>query len=155
MKVIPFSRWHLRWLKLQPAQEHLQPHMTDPEYGQTLEDASIIGITVLGKTGVIACGGIVPVWQDRGYLWGLLGKSNPREFMGVHRAARHLVENCALRRLESYVEDGHEEGMRWLDLLGFECETIEPMREFANGRDCFMFARVAVPNSGVRGVTNG
>ena len=147
MKCVPFSRWHLRWLTLQPAQAHMQADLADAEYGQSLEDASILAVTVLGKTGVIACGGVVPVWEDRGYLWGLLGKSTPGEFRGVHSAARMLVDTCGLKRLESYVEDGHAEGMRWLELLGFECETMEPMRAFANGRDCYMFSRISEPSA--------
>lgn len=90
---------------------------------------------------VLAILGIVPMWNDRSVAWGLLSDSIGASMLQVHRAVlRGLDDLFLVKRVEAYVAAGHNEGCRWMKLLGFEYEGT--MRQFHGGRDYDLFARV-------------
>lgn len=90
---------------------------------------------------VLAILGIMPLWHDRSLGWGVLSDSIGATMTQVHRAVlRGLNDLFVVKRVEAYVAAGHQEGFRWMRLLGFEYEGT--MRQFLNGQDFAMFARV-------------
>jgi len=58
----------------------------------------------------------------------------------ITRAARRFYEVCPLRRIEAEVACEHEQGRRWVEMLGFEREGR--MRSYWAGKDFDLYARV-------------
>lgn len=101
--------------------------------------------TVMEDGVPLGCGGIMPIWENRGFLWSFLGhRASPRNFRRIHGFVRDYIEAAPFRRVEAAVEVGFEAGHRWVQLLGFECETPTTiMRAFqADGTDCLLYAKV-------------
>lgn len=139
---IRFRAGHVEAVSLQPAQSHLISLVRSPGYAEQLERDSLLAFTVMANGRIMACGGVIQLWDQRGMAWALISKGQPSEFIAVHRAAKLLIAECGLARVEAYVDDGFEQGLRWMDALGFEQETPFPMRRFAGDRDCYLFAKV-------------
>ena len=141
-ETIPFRSEHTRALRLQPEQAHLVSVVAEPGYAEALYENSLTAVSVFANGRIVACGGVIEVWQDRGFAWALISKGLPSQFIAIHRAARLMIESCGLGRIEAYIDSGFAEGCRWMDLLGFELDTPKPMQRFANGRDCYLYSRV-------------
>ena len=139
---LEFRPDHLRALTLQHAQAHHIGALDDPEFADHIAASCAQSVTVLADGRIIACGGIVELWDNRGMIWSLIAKGRPSEFIAVHRAARRMLDACRFRRVEAYVDEGFEQGCRWMEMLGFDLETPFPMRAFAGERDCYLYARV-------------
>lgn len=91
---------------------------------------------------VIGCGGIVPLWADRGVAWTLLSGMSRGHFLAAHRLVVSALDVCPLRRVEAYVKKGFTQGQRWAEMLGFELEA-ETMRAFyPDGSDFMLYAKV-------------
>lgn len=92
---------------------------------------------------LVALGGHTPLWEGRTVLWGYLGADCGRALPAMTRRVLAEVESLAVEfpRIEAYAERHHEQGNRWLRLLGFRKEGV--MRKFANGRDYVLYARIA------------
>lgn len=141
-QTIPFRAEHARAVRLQPSQAHLVSVVREAGYVEMLAERSIVAVSVASNGRIIACGGVMEIWHGRGFCWALVAKSLPSEFIAVHRAARRMLDTCGIERVEAYIDEGFEQGQRWMDLLGFEQETPVPMERFANGRACYLYARV-------------
>lgn len=141
MRVEAYRPEHLRSLELQQAQAHFRGRADDADYARAL---AIPGnsFTALDGDRVIACSGCVEVWDNRAMAWALVSQDAGRHMLGVHRAVHGFLMAAKWRRVEAYVDAGFDAGMRWMDLLGFQLETPEPMRAFRpDGGDCFLFSR--------------
>ncbi len=91
----------------------------------------------------IASAGVVEVWPGRGYAWALLSAEAGRYMVRITRAVREFLDGSGYRRVEMAVDADFAAGRRWAEMLGFVCETPQPMRAYApNGRDCYLYARV-------------
>ena len=108
---------------------------------QLLADASD-AYTLLHDGRVIACAGVMELWQGRGMAWALLADNIGQAMIAVHRIVyRFLWKECTIRRVEAYVDQGFAAGHRWVHDLGFQREGM--MRAFAqHGGDMVMWARV-------------
>lgn len=137
MIVVPFDPSHLRGIKVQPAQEEefsIQSEAISAMYGAAW--------TALDGNRVMACAGIMPIWNGRHYLWGLLSADAGVHMVGLTRAALRELRRIK-GRVEMYVDEGFEPGMRWAEMLGFELETPQPMRGYLpSGRGAYLYARV-------------
>lgn len=90
---------------------------------------------------VLACWGIFPVWQGRAQAIALLGKDAGSHLTTIHRHALALLNRAPFRRIESYVDIGFGQGVRWMEMLGFELETYK--RAFRpDGADMLEFVRI-------------
>ena len=93
------------------------------------------------EDGILAILGMFPVWQDRYIAWGLLSRSIGARMVPIHRAVlRGLDDLFKARRVEAYVVASHEEGCRWVRMLGFEYEGH--MKSFYGEDDYALFARI-------------
>ena len=138
---LAYTPAHLRALVLQPSQVWFSDMCRDDGYAQMLADAGE-AYTLLHDGRIIACMGVVELWAGRGMAWALLAGDIGRAMISVHRIVRRFLwEECALRRVEAYVDAGFSAGHRWVEQLGFEREGM--MRAFAqHGGDMVMWARV-------------
>jgi len=89
---------------------------------------------------VLAMGGIVELWKDRGTAWGLLSADLARAMPVIHRVVWRVIDTSPLARIEAQVAVDHRAGQRWVRMLGFEHEGVA--RSYWNGRDYDLFARV-------------
>lgn len=91
----------------------------------------------------VACGGLVEQWSGRAYAWSLLTREAGPHLLSLTREIRSLLDAAPFARIEMAVDADFKAGHRWAKLLGFECETPEPMQKFfPNGRAANLYARI-------------
>jgi hypothetical protein len=135
MRIVPFERAHLRAINAQKAQR-------DWELGADGDPGQAWTAVVDGRP--IACAGMLEVWTGRAYVWALLGEDAGPHLLSITRAIRSALARSGFARIEMAVDAQFEAGQRWAEMLGFRCETPEPMRRFfPNGNDAYMYARIA------------
>ncbi len=98
--------------------------------------------------------GLLPMWEGRLVAWAYLSKFAGPALLRATREIQRQLEARREQRIEMYVQDGHQEGVRWAWLLGFRAEGL--MVNFYGGRDYWMFTYRGVddyglPSSGFRG----
>lgn len=142
MKVVAFAPSHLATLNLQSAQAYFGQQLADAEYGRSLVESGPCFTALDGNT-VLACAGVHEIWDNRAMAWALISQSAGRHMVSIHRAVRGFLMQAKYRRIEATVDAGFEEGRRWAQMLGFVCETPQPMRAYTPaGGDCYLYAKV-------------
>lgn len=139
MHVVPFQPVHLRALVLQEAQAWMQPLLRD-DYGSTLVKAGPC-FTLADGDEVIACSGVVNMWENRAQAWALISQGAGAHFVRIFRAMRSFLELQDTHRIEATVDTNFEQGHRLMRMLGFQHEGL--MRAYLpDGRNCDLYARV-------------
>lgn len=142
MNIVAFKAAHLQWLELQEAQAYLSADIIKPEHARMIEQAGQSFTAMVGDK-VLACSGTAEVWTGRAVAWALISKDAGRHMVGIHKAVAGYLSAAKYKRIEAWVDEGFEPGMRWLELLGFTRETPLPMRGFRpDGGSCFLFSKV-------------
>lgn len=126
-------------LEPQPAQRRQSPCTPDSLF-RLIQSGPVWAVRLDGK--LVALCGHTPMWQGRTAAWAFLGADSGPAMVQITRATRRLFDDLRVEfpRIEAYVDRHHEEGHRWMRLLGFKKEGL--MRKFANGIDYVMYARV-------------
>lgn len=140
MIVEPFKPEHLEALVLQPAQVHPYASVADKGYGEALAKHEAYTGFIDGR--IVACAGVVPIWDGRGELWALVARDIGKLGMrSLHYGVKRWLGSAAFRRLEAHCDAEFMQAHRWLMLLGFNYEG--PLAKFLpDGRDALRFARV-------------
>ena len=142
IQIVAFKAAHLQWLELQAAQAYLSSDISKPEHAAMIEKAGE-SFTAMAGDKVLACSGTVEVWSGRAVAWALISKDAGRHMLGIHKAVAGYLSAAKYKRIEAWVDEDFEPGMRWLELLGFSRETPLPMRGFRpDGGSCFLFSKV-------------
>lgn len=138
MRIVPLKKWHLDNLDMQESQLYIAKWLT-PEMKACLENS----LSFAGMDGerVLGCAGIIEMWEGRGAVWSMLSGSIGRQFVAVHRAVSGFLDASHYRRLEATVDVGFEEGVRWIEMLGFRLETPCMKGYLPNGGDAAMYVR--------------
>jgi len=119
----------------------LQHLLTDPEYGASLKAAGP-SYTALDGDKVVACIGMVNIWQGRAQVWALIAKDAGRKFFYIHKMVERALRLHPCKRVETTVTSDFVEGHRWMTMLGFEREGC--MRAYTpEGLDTDLYARVS------------
>lgn len=136
MDLVPFHVNHIDLIDIQPMQrEEVRPGLSAP-FGWAFTGI-VDGLPV-------ACGGLIDIWPGRAYAWALIGRDAGPWFVSIHRAVLDALRRSNCKRIEMAVDADFEEGKRWARLLGFRCETPEPMPAFLpTGRPAYLYARVS------------
>ena len=143
VEFVPFVPGHLAVLRLQAAQDLLQPLLADPAYGVSI---AVPGLSWSGITdgSVIGCAGILPQSPGRAIAWALIGSIPARDWVAVTGMVRRQIAEArrhGLWRIEAVVRADFPAGRRWVEALGFACEGL--MRAYGPDRsDCYLYARV-------------
>lgn len=139
MNIVPYKAEHLLALKMQPGQAYCMPYVT-PEYAAMLE--SQFAFTAMEGEQVVAVGGIVEVWENRGLAWTFIDRRAGAHFPALHKAVKQVLDLVPYRRIEAETACDFEQGHRWLRMLGFklEAERMEAFR--VDGGDAALYARV-------------
>lgn len=139
MNIVPFAPEHLRALVLQDAQAWMGP-MLQHDYGESLRRGGPC-FTAMDGDHVLACAGVLRMWENRDYAWALLAQDCGAHFVGIYRGIKRFLDLHDTRRVETAVDSKFAAGHRLMELLGFEREGL--MRAYlADGRDCDLYARV-------------
>lgn len=139
MVIVPFEPSHLRSLVLQEAQAWMGP-MIGGDYGDSLVRGGPC-FTALDDGRVLACAGVIRMWENRGQAWALMSADSGRHFVGIYRGIRRFLDMDETRRVEATVDSNFDAGHRLMRMLGFEREGR--MRAYLmDGRDCDLYARV-------------
>lgn len=140
MDIVAYQPEHLQTLVLQQAQAWMSPMLTDPKYAESLRRAGP-AFTALDGNRVIACAGVVRMWENRDSAWALLDQDCGRQFIGIYRGMQRFLDLHDTRRVEASVDSRFEAGHRLMGMLGFKREGI--MRAYLpDGRDCDLYARI-------------
>lgn len=129
-------------LELEPhAGQARQAPLTSTNLFNLVNSGPAWAVRLDGK--LVAVGGHTPVWRGRTILWGYLGADCGPALPVMTREILRQIRSMEVEfpRMEAYAERHHEEGHRWLRLLGFKHEGV--MRKFCNGADYSMYARIA------------
>lgn len=138
IEVVTFERHHLRAIDVQSAQR--AEFYSEDAQNQPVGEA----YTILDGAQVLACFGLVRLFPGRGLAWSVLSQQAGRRMVAITRAIRCQLDATPCRRVEMAVADGFEAGVRWAELLGFRCETPEPLRAYLpGGVDARLFSRIS------------
>lgn len=142
MNIQRFKAEHIAALELQEAQAYFGDQLMTPGYAEMLE-AGGCGFTAMADGRVVACAGCSEAWPGRAIAWALVSKDAGRNMVQLHRAVSGYLMASKHRRIEAWVDEGFIAGIRWMEMLGFACETPSPMQGFRpDGGACFLYARV-------------
>lgn len=140
MILAPFEPEHLRLLALQSEQEYFKPYIEDPSYGKYLQIGGKC-YSFLDGDRVLACAGVIPLWDGRGEAWSLLGGDLRKYFLQIHYTVKRFLASCDMKRIEANVSCDSERARKWVESLGFSFEGR--MAAFwPDGRDAARYARV-------------
>jgi len=140
MQVVPYKAEHMDQLDMQEAQQYLAVYL-DARLRKSLEGD--FSFTLLDGDEVLCCAGIVEQWQNRGMVWAYIANGiGPGRFTVLHQHAKRLLDIAPFDRIEAAVDDGFEEGHRWVRALGFTLEAPLMRRYRPDGGDSALYARV-------------
>lgn len=137
----PFRPEHLEQLTLQPAQAYLRA------YAAQNVDAIRVAAghpAYTGRVGdrVVACAGIIPVWDNRAAAWAWLGDTARHHLVPITRAIVRFLDMQPCRRVEISVDRDFVQAHRWARMLGFHLEAGRMRAYRPDGGDCSLYARV-------------
>lgn len=96
---------------------------------------------------VLICAGVIASWPGRAQIWGLVSNGITRgQMVCIHRQALEwldqLQESDSYRRLETTARLDQPQALRWLEMLGFECEGRLRCYD-ADGNDHKLYSRIS------------
>lgn len=140
MNVQPFKLEHLQRLDPHEAQKAVRALLT-PQHAQQMASGQAYSY-VVGRR-VLACAGILDLYEDPsiGHVWSLLSRDVRGHLTAIHRAAQRMIEVSGKRLLIATAETEHELGCKWMRLLRFKFDHIEPSYG-PDGRDHAVYMRV-------------
>ena len=140
MDIVPFRPEHLRSLVLQEAQAWMGP-MLKADYGEYLLRGGPC-FTALDGERVLACSGVLRMWDNRDQAWALMAQDAGRRFVKIFRGMSRFLDLHDTRRIEATVDCEFEEGHRLMRMLGFRLEAERMRAYLPDGRDAALYARV-------------
>jgi len=136
LTLVSFQRAHLGAFRPQGAQLCEAAFADGAVFGDAW--TAMVGDQVLG------CGGLIPHGRERAYAWALLADDAGARMLALTRAVRGHLAGASFARIEMAVDVSFAAGARWAELLGFERETLRPLRHYLpGGRSAWLYARFA------------
>lgn len=139
--IVAFRPEHLNGLMLQQAQAYFGGEFKKDWYVDILRNGD--AFTALSCGQVIACSGCIEMWENVAKAWALIGADIGRDMLQIHRAVAGYLMAAKWKRIEADVDAEFDEGIRWIELLGFTRETPEPRKAYRpDGGASYLYARV-------------
>ncbi len=138
--ITPLAPAHLRAIDPQPAQRSIKAVLA--LYGEALWVTPEGSWTAWSpEMQIIACGGLVPMWEGCASAWSILSADAGLHFLRLHRTVLMQMEQSTYRRIQATVDQSFEEGHRWIQALGFHYEgTMTGYNP--DGTDACLYARI-------------
>jgi hypothetical protein len=142
MRIVPFRPEHALAVRLQPMQVQEGPPVGQKEAEALASQGR--GYSAIGDDGTVyAVAGILPQWEGRAIAWALIAYNAGPHMLRITREIRKFLNGCGFERIEASVDALFPAAARWVEMLGFERETPEPMRRYGpTGRPAYLYARV-------------
>ena len=85
----------------------------------------------------MACAGIIPIWGNRAWVWSVLSEHAGKNMLRITRALNELLSMTPFNFIEVYVMSDHEEGLRWVSLLGFDVKMLGGVKGWMNDENMY------------------
>ena len=142
MEILEFQPEHLRTLIVNEYISYIKPEVENPEYAKALAKGGAHTAVINGQ--IMCCAGIYKLGRNRWHAWALLSEDSGPYMLPITRAAIEIMANYRKPRLETHVRDDFAQGHKFVDLLGFSCETPYGMRNYGDdGHDYYLYSRCA------------
>ena len=140
MIVRPWQLGDTERLLLQPAQEYMRSFR---EFGADFTELSNDGLawTAEDDGEILGIAGLIVQWENRATAWALVSAGAGKRFVRIHAAVKRFLDVAPFRRIEASVDVGFIEGMRWMEMLGFEYEGLMVAYR-PDGADMLLYARI-------------
>jgi RimJ/RimL family protein N-acetyltransferase len=140
MIVRPWQLGDTERLLLQPAQEYMRSFQ---EFGADFTELSNAGLawTAEDDGEILGIAGLIVQWENRATAWALVSAGAGKRFVRIHAAVKRFLDVAPFRRIEASVDVGFIEGMRWMEMLGFEYEGLMVAYR-PDGADMLLYARI-------------
>lgn len=140
MRVEAYRAEHLAQLELQEGQGYLGCYL-DGALRKSLEGE--FSYTLLTHDRVLACCGLMELWQNRAICWAYLdGGIGASRFLVLHKMVKRFMDIAPYDRIEATVDVEFEAGHRWVRALGFEVEAPLMRKHRPDGGDSVGYVRI-------------
>lgn len=99
-------------------------------------------LSLVCDTGIIACGGILPLWRRVGEAWMVTSSMVEKHPLLVIRkllkAFLEIIENYRFERVQTTIDVENEKSIKLAEWLGFKNEGL--MKKYIGGRDFYRYA---------------
>ena len=140
MIVVPFRAEHMLALSDREDRPFVGVDLTVQQVVE-LENLKL-GYTGLVDGKVMACAGLHVYWPGRAEAWAYVSKEAGPHMVAITRAVKAFLKLHDDKRIEAVVDLEFADGLRWIQLLGFELEAPKMRRYAPGGRDCALYALV-------------
>lgn len=138
-EVLPFKKEHLDQLIGQPINAYLPEWIKQGHASEMEKSHSFTGFL---DGSVMVCGGIISLWEGRGYLWAMFSELSKDRFLPVFRGLQKFLDEAPFQRIEMAVPLGLHVAHRRAHLLGFRMECEVARKYLPGGFDCSLYARI-------------
>tara|TARA_R100000306_G_C4354253_1_gene131798 strand:+ start:582 stop:1016 length:435 start_codon:yes stop_codon:yes gene_type:complete len=143
---VPFEAWHLDWIdfNIDAFQSMMRLPCPTADHAKALA-TFCDAYTGLREGKVVACAGIMPLWNGVADLWMYLGKETFTDKRLACKVIKYYLDDIIKRhdihRFQAVVKADYCKGIRFAEFFGFKAEGI--MKAFGpNKEDFIRYARV-------------
>lgn len=90
---------------------------------------------------VIACGGVIEAWADRGQAWAFFRPDAGKYFLAIHKFVLSFLDSYPFKRIEATVDRNFPRGNKWVMMLNFNLEA-PCLAQYREGRDYALYSRI-------------
>lgn len=135
--VVSLNRHHVHALFAFDEVRKIHPIPTDFD----LEHMESCGWTILDNGRVIACAGLVKVWENRYEAW-VIFAPGPYAFLKSFRKIKRVLDGVDIKRVEAWTLADFWKGHFLLRMLGFKLEAKKMQAFTPDGKAASLYARV-------------
>lgn len=142
MRIEKLKGEHIAQMKALGVVRYLSEADTSPERLKAMENEKYAYAAFDDDGRILACGGVVEWWANRGDAWMMFNNDCRVDFLKIHNAVKRFLDVCPLRRIEATVDYNFVAGHRWIKLLGFTLEAPRLRAYTMDGRDVALYSLV-------------
>jgi hypothetical protein len=140
IELVPYRAEHVAAIVPTPDAEAFKA-FTTPAVARSLEGPFAKTALLDGRP--IACAGLANRWYESWITWAYLSRDTAKYMLPITRAIRKALPDLPKGRIEAATPMDYAAGRRWLEMLGFTCETPNGMRHYTpDGRSFALYSLV-------------
>lgn len=142
-EIVKLKVEHVAELVREPSNAHLGHWITSGHAKDLVEAAESAAGIVNGK--VMFCGGALPYWRNRAYIWAVFSQESKHYGVSVFRSIKRWLDERSYGRLEVDVPldlDYSNQAERRVEMLGFKMECMRAKHFRSNGKDSALYSRI-------------